>query len=314
MRPPVAVPIPAVFTGTSGALILAVASTAIFATMHALVRYVSGTLHPFEIAFFRSIFGLAAVAPLMWRVGPSVFVSRNPRLLAVRGVVGGLSLMTWFYGLSIVPIATATALSFTSVIFASIGAAVFLKERMRLRRWTAVILGFSGVLVIVRPGLTVFDPGSLVIVLAAVLWGVGIVLVKTIARTDETVTIVAWTAMWLIVATAVPAWLVWITPTWTQLAWLVLIGVLGTVGTFAWTQALKTADASLVIPTDFTRLVWAGAIGFAAFGEIPDRWMWIGAALIIGSTLYIGLRESKLAREGKLVPERGYKDSDPEAK
>ncbi|MDX1528364.1 MAG: DMT family transporter [Gammaproteobacteria bacterium] len=314
MRPPVAVPIPAVFNGTSGALILAVASTAIFATMHALVRHVSGTLHPFEIAFFRSIFGLAAVAPLMWRVGPSVFVSRNPRLLAVRGVVGGLSLMTWFYGLSIVPIATATALSFTSVIFASIGAAVFLKERMRLRRWTAVVLGFVGVLVIVRPGLTVFDPGSLVIVLAAILWGVGIVLVKTIARTDETVTIVAWSALWLIVATAIPAWLVWITPTWTQLAWLIVIGVFGTVGTFAWTQALKTADASLVIPTDFTRLVWAGAIGFAAFGEIPDRWMWVGAALIIGSTLYIGLRESKLAREGKLTPGSGSKDSDPDAK
>ena len=314
MRPPVAVSIPAVFTGTSGALILAIASTAIFATMHALVRHVSGTLHPFEIAFFRSIFGLAAVAPLMWRVGPSVFVSRNPRLLAVRGVVGGLSLMTWFYGLSIVPIATATALSFTSVIFASIGAAVFLNERMRLRRWTAVALGFAGVLVIVRPGLTVFDPGSLVIVLAAILWGVGIVLVKTIARTDETVTIVAWTAMWLIVATAIPAWIVWTTPSWTQLAWLVLIGVLGTVGTFAWTQALKTADASLVIPADFTRLVWAGAIGFAAFGEIPDRWMWVGAALIIGSTLYIGLREAKLAREGKLKPESGSKDSGPDAK
>ena len=314
MRPPVAVPIPAVFTGTSGALILAVASTAIFATMHALVRHVSGTMHPFEIAFFRSIFGLAAVAPLMWRVGPSVFVSRNPRLLAIRGVLAGLSLMTWFYGLSIVPIATATALSFTSVIFASIGAAVFLKERMRFRRWTAVVLGFAGVLVIVRPGLTVFEPGSLVIVLAAVLWGAGIVLVKTIARTDETVTIVAWTAMWLIVATAIPAWIVWITPTFIQLAWLVLIGVLGTIGTFAWTQALKTADASLVIPTDFVRLVWAGAIGLVAFGEIPDRWMWVGAALIIGSTLYIGLREAKLAREGKLAPNSGCKDSDPDPK
>lgn len=300
MRTRVAIPIPVVFTGTSGALLLALLATAIFAGMHALVRHVSGGLHPFEIAFFRSIFGLLAIAPLMWRVGPSVLVSRNPRLLAVRGLVGGLSLITWFYGLSIVPLATATALSFTSVIFASIGAAIFLKERMRLRRWTAVIFGFAGVLIIVRPGFAVFDAGSLLIVLAAVLWGVSIVLVKTIARTDETVTIVAWTAMWLIVATAVPAWFVWITPTWTQLAWLLLIGILGTVGTFAWTQALKTADASLVIPTDFTRLVWAGAIGFVAFGEIPDQWMWIGAALIIGSTLYIGLRESRLAREGKL--------------
>jgi drug/metabolite transporter (DMT)-like permease len=293
-------PIPAVLTGVSGALILAVASTAIFASMHALVRHLSGQLHPFEIAFFRSIFGLAAIAPLMWRVGPSVLISRNPGLLAVRGLVGGLSLMTWFYGLSITPIATATVLSFTSVIFASVGAAIFLQERMRLRRWTAVAFGFAGVLVIVRPGVAVFEPGSLVIMLAAILWGVGIVLVKTIARSDETVTIVAWTALWLIVATAIPAWLVWVAPTWRQLAWLLLIGILGTAGTFAWTQALKTADASLVIPTDFTRLVWAGAIGWFAFGEIPDRWMWIGAALIIGSTLYIGLREAKLSREGRL--------------
>lgn len=300
MRAPVVIPIPAVFSGTSGALLLAFVATVIFASMHALVRYVSGGMHPFEIAFFRSIFGLAAVAPLMWRVGPSVLISRNPRLLAVRGLIGGLSLITWFYGLSIVPIATATALSFTSVIFASIGAAIFLKERMRLRRWTAVFFGFAGVLIIIRPGLTVFDAGALVILLAAILWGVGIVLVKQIARTDETVTIVAWTAAWLIIATAVPAWFVWTTPTWTQIVWLVLIGILGTAGTFAWTQALKTADASLVIPTDFTRLVWAGAIGFVAFGEIPDQWMWIGAALIIGSTLYIGLRESRLAREGKL--------------
>ena len=300
MRPPVVIPIPVVFTGTSGALLLAVAATAIFASMHALVRHLSGNLHPFEVAFFRSIFGLVAIAPLMWRVGPSVLVSRNPGLLAVRGLVGGLSLMTWFYGLSITPIATATALSFTSAIFASIGAAIFLRERMRLRRWTAVLLGFAGVLIIVRPGLALFEPGSMVIVLAAILWGVGIVLVKTIARTDETVTIVAWTAMWLIMVTAIPVWFVWTAPTWTQLAWLLLIGILGTVGTFAWTQALKTADASLVIPADFIRLVWAGAIGFVAFGEIPDRWMWIGAALIIGSTLYIGLREAKLSKEGKL--------------
>lgn len=314
MRTPVTIPIPAIFTGTSGALLLAIVSTAIFAFMHALVRHVSAGLHPFEIAFFRSIFGLVAIAPLMWRVGPSVLVSRNPRLLAVRGLVGGLSLMTWFYGLSVVPIATATALSFTSVIFASMGAAIFLKERMRLRRWTAVIFGFAGVLIIVRPGFAVFDAGSLVIVLAAILWGVGIVLVKNIARTDETVTIVAWTAVWLIIATAVPAWFVWITPTWTQLAWLLLIGTLGTVGTFAWTQALKTADASLIIPTDFTRLVWAGTIGFIAFGEIPDRWMWTGAALIIGSTLYIGLREAKLARQGKLIPESASKNSGPDAK
>jgi drug/metabolite transporter (DMT)-like permease len=288
------------FEGTSGAILLAVGACAIFATMHALVRHVSAGLHPFEIAFFRSLFGLAAVLPLAWKIGLMVFVSRNPRLLALRGLMGGMSLLTWFYGLSVVPIAIATVLSFTSVMFSSLGAALILKERMRVRRWTAVVLGFTGVVIIVRPGLSAIDAGALVILFAAMLWGGGTVLVKHISRTDETITIVMWTAIWLTLATAIPAWAVWQTPSWPQIFWLILIGTLGTLGTYAWTHALKSADASLIVPVDFSRLVWAAAIGFIAFGEVPDRYMWIGAALIIGSTAYIGWRESRLAREGDL--------------
>lgn len=288
------------FKGTSGALLFAIIACAIFATMHALVRHVSAGLHPFEIAFFRSLFGLAAVLPLVWKVGLNVLVSRNPRMLALRGLMGGMSLLTWFYGLSVVPIAVATVLSFTSVMFSSLGASLILKERMRLRRWTAVALGFIGVIIIVRPGFSAIDAGALVILFAAMLWGGGTVLVKHISRTDETVTIVMWTAVWLTVATAIPAWTVWQAPTWTQIFWLAFIGVLGTIGTYAWTFALKNAEATLIVPVDFSRLVWAAAIGFVAFGEVPDRYMWVGAALIIGSTAYIGWRESKLAREGKL--------------
>ncbi len=288
------------FKGTSGAILIAVAACAIFATMHALVRLLSGGLHPFEIAFFRSLFGLVAVLPLAWRIGVQVLVSRNPRLLALRGLLGGVSLLTWFYGLSVVPLAVATVLSFTSVMFSSLGASLILKERMRVRRWTAVILGFTGVVIIVRPGVSAIDAGALIILFAAMLWGGNTVLVKHISRTDETVTIVMWTAIWLTVATAIPAWAVWQAPTWGQILLLALIGILGTAGTYAWTFALKTADATLIVPVDFSRLVWAVAIGFMAFGEIPDRYMWIGAALIVGSTAYIGWRESKLAREGKL--------------
>lgn len=288
------------FKGTSGAILLAVLACAVFAAMHAMVRYVSGGLHPFEIAFFRSLFGLAAVLPLAWRVGMSVLAARNPRLLALRGLLGGISLLTWFYGLSVVPIAVATVLSFTSVMFSSIGASLILKERMRVRRWTAVALGFTGVLIIMRPGFSAIDAGALIILFAAMLWGANTVLVKHVSRTDETVTIVMWSAVWLTVATALPAWSVWQTPTWSQLGWLALIGAMGTAGTYAWTLALKMADASLIVPVDFSRLVWAGVIGFVAFGEVPDRYMWIGGALIIGSTAYIGWRESKLARAGKL--------------
>ncbi|MCB1714562.1 MAG: EamA/RhaT family transporter, partial [Candidatus Competibacteraceae bacterium] len=101
-------------------------STALLSCMHGLVRYVSHTLHPFEIAFFRNLFGLAVVLPLVWRAGAAGFVTKRPGLQVLRGVIGMGAMLGWFYGLSVVPIAGATALSFTAAIFASLGAALFL--------------------------------------------------------------------------------------------------------------------------------------------------------------------------------------------
>ena len=244
------------------ALLLAIASTVLFAIMHSLVRYVSGSLHPFEIAFFRSLFGFAAVLPLVVRAGPSVFKSKNPKLLVVRGVTSATSMLCWFYGLSIVPIADATALSFTNILFATLGVSLFLGEPMRIRRWSAVVIGFVGMMLILRPGFSSFEFGTLIVLISAVLWGVGTVLVKTIARTDGTLTIVVWAAVALTIATAIPAATVWIWPSPVDLMWLALIGTLASVGTLGWTYALKTAEATMIIPTDFTRLVWAAGIGY----------------------------------------------------
>ena len=252
---------------------------------------------PFEIAFFRSVFGLVAVMPLLIRAGPSVLVSKNPKLLAIRGLCSAASMLCWFYGLSLVPIATATALSFTNVLFGSVGVALLLGERMRARRWSAVVLGFAGMMLIVRPGFAEVDFGTLIVLVSAVLWGVGLVLVKTLLRTDGTVTVVAWAGISLTIATAIPAFAVWQWPSWQELAWLALIGTLATVATLGWTYALKTAEATLIIPLDFTRLVWAGAIGFLVFAEVPDIWTWAGSALIVSSTVYIAIREGRLARE-----------------
>jgi drug/metabolite transporter (DMT)-like permease len=271
-------------------------STAVFATMHALVRYVSGELHPFEIAFFRSLFGLLTLLPLVLRYGLGAWVSAQPRLQLLRGAISGTSLMCWFYGLSIVPLAEATALSFTNAIFASLGAVIFLRERMGIRRWSAVVVGLAGALVILRPGEAAISAGALIVLLSAVCWGGGTVIIKRLSRTDSAVTIALWMATMMIVVSIIPACFVWIWPTPRQLLWLALIGGLASVGTLAYTQALKQAEASLIIPTDFTRLVWASVIGFFAFGEIPDSWTWAGGFLIIGSTIYIALREVQLGR------------------
>ena len=286
----------AFFATAPGAVTLAVFSTALFASMHALVRYVSADLHPFEIAFFRSVFGLIALLPLIVRYGPGAFVSRQPRLQLLRCVISGTSLLCWFYGLSLVPLAEATALSFTNVIFASLGAVVFLRERMGIRRWSAVSVGLIGVLIILRPGEAAVSAGALIVVIAAVCWGGGTVIIKQLSRTDPTVTIALWIATMMIAVSAIPAYLVWTWPTPGQLLWLALIGALASAGTLAYVQALRLAQATLIVPADYTRLVWASAIGFLAFGELPDLWTWAGGFLIIGSTVYIALRESRLRR------------------
>ncbi len=262
--------------------------------MHALVRHVGGELHPFEIGFFRNLFGFVAVLPLAVRGGRQVLVSAQPRLQLLRGAVGVVALMTWFYALSIVPIAEATALSFTASVFAAIGAVVFLGETMGIRRWAAVGLGFAGMIVILRPGVSAVSPGALLVLLSAVCWGSGVVIVKRLSRTDSTVTIVTWMAAMMVVLSSVPALWVWETPTLVQLGWLAAIGALGTIGMLSFTQALKMVDATTILPLDFARLVWASLIGLWAFGERPDAATWVGGAIIVASTSYIAWREARL--------------------
>ena len=290
---------------TATAVLLALGSTAMFSGMHALVRQLSGELHPFEIAFFRSLFGLVAVLPVVWRMGTVSLRSHNPRKVMLRGLIGGASLITWFYGLSTVPLAEATAISFTSAIFGAIGAVLFLGERMRLRRTTAAVVGFIGVLVILRPGAGVATTGALLVLLSAVLWGINTSIVKSLSRHDTSLSIVVWTSFTLSLVTLVPALLVWKAPTLEEYFWLALIGAFGALGSLAWTQALKLVEATLIIPVDFTRLVWASLLGLALFGEVPDGWTWAGSTLIVGSTCYIGLREARLAREARLRATQG---------
>lgn len=272
------------------------AATAVLTCMHATVRHVSDGMHPFEITFFRNLFGLAAIAPLALRAGMASIRSRQPGLQIVRSGFGLAAMLTWFYGLSVVPIAQATALSFTSVIFGSIGAALVLGERMRLRRWSAVAAGFVGTLVILRPGFGEADPAALIVVLSSVCWAGALLTVKRLSATDSVVCIVTWNCVLLTVLSLPVAIPVWVAPTLEQLAWLLLIGMLATLGHLAMTGAFKASDATIVFPVDYTRLVWASVIGYLAFSEVPDIWTWVGGTIIFASTTYIAYREVALKR------------------
>jgi drug/metabolite transporter (DMT)-like permease len=272
------------------------AAAAVLTCMHATVRHVSDGMHPFEITFFRNLFGLVAVLPLALRAGIGGLKSRQPGLLLVRSGFGLVAMFTWFYGLSVVPIAQATALSFSAVIFGSIGAALLLGERMRVRRWSAVIAGFVGTLVILRPGFADVDWGALIVVLSSICWAGAMLTVKRLSVTDSVVCIVTWNSVLLTVLSLPVAIPVWVTPSLEQLLWLSLIGLLATVGHLAMTGAFKASDAAVVFPVDYTRLLWATVIGYLAFGEIPDAWTWIGGTIIFTSTAYISYREATLRR------------------
>ncbi len=275
------------------------AATAVLTCMHATVRHVSDGMHSFEIVFFRNLFGLVAILPLALRAGIGSLKSRQPGLQLLRSAFGLVAMFTWFYALSVVPIAQATALSFTSVIFGSIGAALLLGERMRLRRWSAVLAGFAGTLVILRPGFGDVDPAALIVVLSSVCWAGALLTVKRLSATDSVVCIVTWNSILLTVLSLPLAIPVWVTPSTEQLLWLSLIGLLATLGHLAMTGAFKASDATVVFPVDYTRLLWATVIGYLAFGEIPDIWTWIGGTIIFASTTYISYREATLRRARK---------------
>jgi len=269
-------------------------STAFLAIMHAVVRHVAEDLHPFEVAFFRNLFGFMAILPMLMKGGWSSLRTEQPKLQVLRGVSGILAMLSWFYALSVVPIATATALSFTAAVFASLGALVFLGEKMRLRRWAAVFISFSGVLLILRPGTEGFNLHALTVLFSALMWGVGVVIVKQLSHTDSGVTIVGWMGISLTVLSIGPAVLVWQWPTLYQLLWLSLIGLLGTLGHLTMIRGLRMAETTAVMSVDFARLVWATLLGYFLFADPIDGLTWIGGGIIFVSGIYIIYRESQV--------------------
>jgi len=283
----------------AGILMMAVAAAA-FSVMHAAIRHVSDELHPFEIAFFRVVFGFVALAPIFLRDGWEPLRTTKLKLFGIRGVLNAAAMLMFFFGLSITPLATVAALGFTAPLFATVLAALVLGEVVRLRRWTAIIIGFVGAMVILRPGVIDVGLGPMLVLGSSVVWSVALMIIKVLTRTESSVTITAYASIFLAPICLVAALPFWEWPSLTALAWLAGIGVVGTVAQTAMNQSFKIADASAVLPVDFSKLLWAAAIGYVLFDEVPDLWTWVGGAMIFASATYIGIRESRLKRAGAL--------------
>jgi drug/metabolite transporter (DMT)-like permease len=275
-------------------ILLMCISTVAFSVMHGLVRFVSEVLPPFQIAFFRNVFGLAFLLPLLMRSRFAILRTQRIGLHALRGVINIVAMLMFFTALSISPLAKVTALSFTAPIFMAILAVLVLGERFRVYRWLAILFGFLGMLIILRPGLVAIDTGALLVTGSAALWAVAMVLIKILSRTDSSLTIVAYMGIFLGIFSIFPALWVWQPFGLETLGWMVLIGLFGSIAQMALSQSLKETDPTALMPFDFLKLIWTALIGAWFFGEVPDIYTWIGAAVIFSSGLFIALRERQV--------------------
>ena len=287
--PAVATDVPAPVKGALWMLV----SAAALAGLTGVVRHMSAGLHPFEIAFFRSFFGLLILAPWLMRSGLGVLRTKRLGLYTLRCALGVATMLMWFTAISMVPLADAVALGFTSPLFVILGAALFLGEVVRGRRLGATLCGFAGALIILRPGGGVLDPGAVLVLLSAVTLAGANLSVKELSRTEPVQAIVTYMVIFMVPLTFIPALLVWQTPTPAQLAELVGLAALATLGNYAMTRAVAVADASAVMPYDYARLPFAALIGFFVFGETSDAATWIGAGVIAVASLYLAHHESK---------------------
>jgi drug/metabolite transporter (DMT)-like permease len=233
--------------------------------MNVLIRIAAQAMHPFEVAFFRCLFGLVFILPWIVRSGPLLLRSRNRGFFLLRAGIGLVSMATWFYGITVVPLATATAVNFTAPLFATLAAALVLHEDVRLRRWSAVVIGFVGVLVIMRPGSARLDANLFLLLLSAATAAMNNITVKFLARTEPPSRIVAFFMIYLTPLSLIPALFVWQWPAPSTFGALIGLGGLGTIAHFSVARALAAADASACAPFEFARLPFCGAHRFSLF-------------------------------------------------
>lgn len=266
-----------------------------FAAAAAAVRALSATINVFEIAFLRCVFGVIVMTPWLARVGMAGVRTPRMRLYMQRAVFSGLAMFCWFGGLSLMPVADATAVSFTTPLFGAIAGVFFLREPSSGRMWLTLLLGFAGALIMLRPGAGAFNPGALLVIGSGLLIAGSAMIMKETARADSPDLSAFYQAFLMLPLCLAPALFFWRWPTGEELLWAAAVGVFSTLAQRCVARAYVAADVSAVQPFDYTRLPFAVLLGLVLFGEVPDVWSGVGAAVIFASSV-IATRSRRRAR------------------
>ncbi|MBM3646476.1 MAG: DMT family transporter [Alphaproteobacteria bacterium] len=271
-----------------------------FACLNGISRLLTEDLHVWQTQFLRYAFGGLVMLPLMWRAGLAAFRTNNLRLQVVRNATHTVGTGLWFLALPLVPLAEVTAISFTGPIFMTLGAVMFLGEKVRWRRWAAIALGFVGVLIVLWPKLSLgvsASYGSLLLLAAAPVSAASFLMAKVLTRHDTAEALVLWQAVLVSLFTLPAALWFWQPVQPWHLGAFVVVGILGSGGHYAFNRAIKMTDVSAVQPARFLELVWASVIGFLIWSDLPSAWTFAGAVVIFASTTYIARREAIAERE-----------------
>ncbi len=268
-----------------GAILLV--STVFFSLSDTMAKYVTAEVAPVQLAFVRyGVFVLLALVPFMRRNPPSMR-SRRPGLQVVRGLGVVVSAVAFIMSLGSLPIAEATAINFVTPLIITVLAVPVLGEVVRPQGWAAVLVGFVGVLIVVRPGVGGFHPAALLVLLSSMAWSVAILSTRRLVAFDPSGVTVLWTAVTGFVAIALALPLVYRPMTWEQLGLCLTIGVVASIGQWGAVIAYRYARATALAPLTYSQLIWSSMLGYLVFHNTPDWPVYVGAAIIAASGLYV---------------------------
>jgi len=272
-------------------------AVAIFSCMDALIKWLSATYPTIEIVFFRSSFAFLPLLPALLRGGRAALRTRRPLTQAGRAGIGLVSMVGFFYAFRVMPLADVFGIAFSAPIFVTALSVPMLGETVGIRRWSAVVVGFVGVLVMLRPDTGLFASASWIALFATILYALGQIFVRDLTKTETTACIVFYVTLTTTIVSGLAMPFLWVTPSLRDAPLLAAVGILGGVAQLAFTRAFRLAPAAVISAFDYTGLLYASVIGYYVWGDIPTATFLVGAAIVIASGLYILYRGTKLAAQ-----------------
>jgi drug/metabolite transporter (DMT)-like permease len=271
----------------------------LFVAVTATVKHGARGLPAAESAFLRYVLGLAFLYPMLRPLREAKLTTAQKKLFWIRGLAHSLAIILWFHAMTRITIAEVTAMNYMNPVYITIGAALFLNERIASRRLIAIAAGFAGALIILRPGFRELTDGHLAMIGAAMLFAVSYLTAKLLADQVSPTAVVAMLSITVTICLMPFAVAVWVMPTPEQLFWMFVVAIFATAGHYTMTLAFAAAPVSVTQPVVFLQLVWSVLTGAIFFGEPADGWVILGGALIVAATTFIAIREAMLRRAAK---------------